>query len=202
MLNLPNTLTLIRIVATPLIMILMVNPGTSRWAAVLFVVTALTDLVDGMIARRWGMITLLGKFLDPLADKILVLGTLLFLVQLDRVSPWIAFVIVGRELVVGTLRTVAIGEGVAIAARDLGKGKTAFQMAGITALILNETVSLGGWSIDLLLVGRFLLWVGALLALVSAVDYVLAFLRARPPRGASPAAASGEGAPADPPGNG
>ena len=181
MLNLPNLLTLERIVAAPIVMVLLAleSRGAAWAAAAFFVVSALTDLVDGMLARRWNQVSLLGKFLDPLADKILVLGTLLVLLDLGRISPWVVFIISGREIAVGTLRTIAMGEGVVIAARDLGKQKTAFQMTGIVALILGESFVIGGVTVDLQVVGNVLLWIGAGLALLSGVDYVVGFLRGR-----------------------
>lgn len=184
MLNIPNLLTLERIIAAPIVMAL-VAAGTRTaawWAAGLFVLSALTDLVDGMLARRWGQVSLLGKFLDPLADKILVLGTLVMLLDLHRISPWIVFAILGREIAVGTLRTIAMGEGVVIAARELGKQKTLFQMSGLVGLVLGESFVVGGITIDLHQIGTVLLWIGAGLGLVSAADYILAFTRARPVR--------------------
>lgn len=193
MLNLPNLLTLERIVAAPIVMVLLAieSRGAAWAAAAFFVASALTDLVDGMLARRWNQVSLLGKFLDPLADKILVLGTLLVLLDLGRISPWLVFIILGREIAVGTLRTIAMGEGVVIAARNLGKQKTAFQMSGLVALILGESIAVGGITIDLRVVGAILLWIGAGLALVSAVDYVMGFLRGR--RDGSGASADGTG---------
>lgn len=193
MLNLPNVLTLERILAAPVVMVLLAaGTRVTAWAAAgVFLLSAITDLVDGMLARRWNQVSLLGKFLDPLADKVLVLGTLLVLLDLGRISPWVVFVILGREIGVGTLRTIAMGEGVVIAARDLGKQKTLFQMSGLVALILSESFTVGGFTVDLQAVGNVLLWIGAALALVSAVDYVVGFLRGRSNAGAPTADGSG-----------
>jgi len=192
-LNLPNVLTLERILAAPVVMVLLAaGTRVTAWAAAgVFLLSAITDLVDGMLARRWNQVSLLGKFLDPLADKVLVLGTLLVLLDLGRISPWVVFVILGREIGVGTLRTIAMGEGVVIAARDLGKQKTLFQMSGLVALILSESFTVGGFTVDLQAVGNVLLWIGAALALVSAVDYVVGFLRGRSNAGAPTADGSG-----------
>lgn len=182
MLNLPNLLTLERILAAPVVMLLVAveSRSTAIIAAVVFVLSALTDLVDGMLARRWGQVSLLGKFLDPLADKVLVLGTLVILLDLGRISPWVVFIILGREIAVGTLRTIAMGEGVVIAARELGKQKTLFQMSGLVALILHERVEVFGVPLDFHGIGTVLIWIGAGLALVSAVDYLLGFAKGRP----------------------
>lgn len=179
--NLPNILTLERIAAAPIVMVLVAweSRGTAWAAAAVFLLSALTDLVDGMLARRWGQVSLLGKFLDPLADKILVLGTLVVLLDLGRISVWVVFVILGREIAVGTLRTIAMGEGVVIAARDLGKQKTLFQMSGLVALILHDPFVIAGLTVDLHAIGTYLVWIGAGLALVSAIDYLAGFLRGR-----------------------
>ena len=170
-----------RITAVPAVMIMMQwDPVALAWpAAILFGVAAGTDFVDGMLARRWNQVSDLGKLLDPLADKLLVLGPLMCLLPLGRVSPWLAFLVLGRELVVSTLRTVAMGRGVVMAARRLGKQKTLFQMFGLGFLIVGRPVGPMDWSIrpDLGAVGGVLLWVGAVLAVISAVDYFSALFR-------------------------
>lgn len=189
MLNLPNAITLLRIATVPVVMAMMSwQPVNWAWpAAILFGVAAATDFVDGYLARALNQVTMLGKFLDPLADKLLVLGPMVCLLRLERISVWLAFVVLGRELIVSTLRTVAIGQGLVIAARSLGKQKTVFQLVGLGLLIVGRPVGPEAWSFrpDLEVVGAVLLWIGAVLGLVSAVDYFAVFFRTRPESGDS-----------------
>src|SRR5437660_132585 len=138
--NLPNLLTLSRLVAIPLLMALLLVrfPGHDQAAAALFVVFSFTDTLDGQIARRRGMVSDLGKFLDPLADKLLVLSVLIVLVQEGLVAAWVVVVIFSRELIITILRSVGASQGRVIAAAPLGKTKTVTQMAAVTLLILQR----------------------------------------------------------------
>src|SRR3989441_2783902 len=138
--TLPNLLTLSRLAAIPLLMALLLLsfPGHDQLAAALFVVFSFTDTLDGQIARRRGMVSDLGKFLDPLADKLLVLSVLIVLVQEGLVAAWVVVVIFSRELIITILRSVGASQGSVIAAAPLGKTKTVTQMSAVTLLILQR----------------------------------------------------------------
>jgi CDP-diacylglycerol--glycerol-3-phosphate 3-phosphatidyltransferase len=138
--NLPNALTLSRLAAIPLLMILLIVrfDGHDQIAAVLFVAFSFTDTLDGQIARRRGLVSDLGKFLDPLADKLFVLSVLIVLVQEGLVAAWVVVVIFSRELLITILRSVGAGQGRAIAAAPMGKTKTATQMVAVVLLILQR----------------------------------------------------------------
>src|SRR5439155_16747614 len=138
--HVPNALTVSRILLIPVFVLVFqeATPSRSLAAAAIFGVAALTDAVDGYIARRWGQITQLGKLLDPMADKLLVLTALFLLVDQDRVEAWIAIVLAGRELAVTGLRGVAAREGIVLAAEATGKLKMAAQVVAILLLILDE----------------------------------------------------------------
>jgi len=137
-LNLPNVLTVLRIVAVPVLVVALLGvlPGGDALAAAVFALAALTDGLDGYIARSRGSVTTFGKLMDPLADKLLIVAALVSLVSLDRLAGWVAMVIISRELAVTGLRSVAAERGVVIAASWLGKVKTALQIAAIFALIV------------------------------------------------------------------
>ncbi len=137
-LNLPNILTVLRIVAVPVLVVALLGvlPGGDALAAAVFALAALTDGLDGYIARSRGSVTTFGKLMDPLADKLLIVAALVSLVSLDRLAGWVAMVIISRELAVTGLRTVAAERGVVIAASWLGKVKTALQIAAVFALIV------------------------------------------------------------------
>ena len=138
--NIPNALTVSRLVAIPLLMALLLLrfPGHDQLAAALFIVFSLTDTLDGQLARRRGKVTDLGKFLDPLADKLFVLSVLIVLVQEGLVAAWVVVLIFSRELIITILRSVGASQGRVIAAAPLGKTKTVTQMAAVTLLILQR----------------------------------------------------------------
>jgi CDP-diacylglycerol--glycerol-3-phosphate 3-phosphatidyltransferase len=140
MLNLPNALTISRLVAIPVLMglLLLRFPGHDQVAAALFIAFSLTDTLDGQLARRSGKVSDLGKFLDPLADKLFVLSVLIVLVQEGLVAAWVVVVIFSRELIITILRSVGAGQGRAFAAAPLGKTKTVTQMSAVTLLILQR----------------------------------------------------------------
>src|SRR3990170_1851550 len=148
-LNLPNVLTLLRILLVPVLVVALTLeiPNGSTIAAAVFVLAALTDGLDGYIARSRESITTFGKVMDPIADKLLVTAALISLVSLDRVAAWVAMVIIAREFAVTGLRSVAAERGVVISASWLGKVKTGLQVAAIFALIVFEPAPLG---VDLL----------------------------------------------------
>jgi len=138
-LNVPNALTLARIAAVPVVLILLLFESRANcfWAAAVFSIAAITDWLDGYLARKWEIVTVLGKFLDPLADKLIVMVALIMLIPLDRVPAWAVFIILAREILVTGLRSIASSEGIVIAASPLGKYKTIFQMISIIALLLH-----------------------------------------------------------------
>jgi len=179
MLNLPNALSVIRIVLVPLLVVVMLTPPRSwDWTgvhsdflgALIFGLASLTDLLDGWLARRRRQITSVGEWLDPLADKLLVLGALISLVQLERAPAWMVTIIVGRELAVTGLRSAATSRGVAMPASDLGKRKMAAQVTAILGLLLAPSVPFPlNW------VGTIALWAMLALAIWSGVDYYRRF---------------------------
>lgn len=185
---LPNILTYLRIAAVPVVMFLMqdVSPGGAFAAAAVFGAASITDALDGYLARRMNLVSAIGQLLDPLADKLLVMGALLGLVQLGRVSPGLAFIILAREMYVNGLRSVAASQGVVLAARALGKQKTAFQMVGLVALILHHSYPLIGGEVRFQTVGMWCLMISVGFSLFSAAEYTWAFFapgRSRQSRG-------------------
>lgn len=173
--NLPNFLTLVRILLIPVFVVVFLAPTPDRsvLAAVIFTVAAVTDLLDGYIARRTGQVTKLGKLLDPLADKLLVLSALILLVNIDRVTALVALLIIARELAVTGIRAVAAGERLIIAAEATGKYKMALQVIAIVLLILEGTglAELG----NMHLAGTATLYLSLLLGYVSGGQYVWSF---------------------------
>ena len=163
-LTVPNILTLLRIVMVPVIVVALLEetPNADMIAAVVFAVAAFTDGLDGYIARSRGSVTNFGKLMDPLADKLLIIAPLISLVSLDRIAPWVAMVIIARELAVTMLRMVAVERGVVIPASWLGKAKTIVQVAAIFGVIAFENSPLG---IDLLL------YAAVIITVVSGADY-------------------------------
>lgn len=197
-LYLPNLVTYVRILLVPAVVFVMQfdSPRNAFLAAMLFAAISVTDFLDGFLARRFNQVSVIGKFVDPLADKLLVLGVLVMLLDLGRVSPWVALIILAREIVVTTLRTLAVNEGLVIAARDLGKQKTALQMIGLWALILHYPYPFLDFAfddpVDFHRIGTYFLYVSVAFSLVSAGDYFRGFFRGiRGGRPAGPARSSG-----------
>src|SRR5437588_4653633 len=139
-LNVPNALTLVRILLVPVLVVVLLEatPHGSTVAAAVFAVAALTDGLDGYIARSRRAITTFGKVMDPIADKLLIAGALITLVSLHRVAAWVAMVIIAREFAVSSLRVAAAAEGAIIPASLLGKIKTGTQVAAVLALIASH----------------------------------------------------------------
>jgi CDP-diacylglycerol---glycerol-3-phosphate 3-phosphatidyltransferase len=171
--NLPNALTVLRIGVIPLLIFLMTFPGrfASFLAATAFLAAGMTDLLDGFFARRRSLVTKAGKFMDPLADKLLVSAALIMLIPLGRVEAWLVFVIIGRELAVTGLRAIAASEGMVIAADRWGKLKTIVQMSALFSLILHYPYA----SIDFHQVGTVLIWVAAIITVASGFSYFFIF---------------------------
>jgi CDP-diacylglycerol--glycerol-3-phosphate 3-phosphatidyltransferase len=137
--NLPNMLTLARIAAIPVVMLLIWNGDRINcvYAGWLYAAATITDFFDGWLARRQGLVTVMGKFLDPLADKLIVMAMLVLLVGLHRVPGWIVVILLAREMTINGLRAIASSEGLVIPAGNLGKYKTAFQMLGVLFLVIH-----------------------------------------------------------------
>ena len=183
-LNLPNLLTMGRIVAIPVVLwlIWLDTRETNFWATILYSLAAITDFIDGYLARRMGLTSVLGKFLDPLADKLIVLATLVLMVEMGRVPAWAVIIIASRELSITALRTIAATEGVVMAASRGGKDKTAIQMAALVVLILHDTYVLdfGFYKavVDLNGVGLGILYVSVFFTVTSAGEYIALFVQA------------------------
>jgi CDP-diacylglycerol--glycerol-3-phosphate 3-phosphatidyltransferase len=167
--------TTLRIVLTPVVMALLMADGstpgrTSTVALVLFCIAAATDFVDGYLARRWDLTTKLGSFLDTTADKLLVTGVLIALVAVERASPWIAVIIIGRELVILGLRGVIAAEGTVMQPSFLGKLKTTIQFAAIALAIVRPGDPIAGLYLD-----EWVMIVAAVITVWSAGDYLARF---------------------------
>jgi CDP-diacylglycerol--glycerol-3-phosphate 3-phosphatidyltransferase len=182
--NLPNLLTFLRILLIPVVLWLLAEgtPRANFWAAVVYGITAITDFLDGWLARRQNLISVLGKFLDPLADKLLVMAVLVFMVDLGRVPFWAVIVIIGRELSITSLRVIAMTEGVLIAAGQGGKDKTALQMVALLMLIVHHPYVLNfgfaSMEVDFNGAGTALLYLSVVLAITSAGEYIKLFVEA------------------------
>ncbi len=185
LLNLPNLLTLTRVAAVPVVVVLLLSDSRSSgmWAAAIFGIAAVTDFVDGWLARKWGVVTVLGKFLDPLADKLIVMAALIMLIPLDRVPAWAVFVILAREMVVTGLRSIASSEGIVIGASELGKYKTIYQMIAIPGLMLHYDfywlfgLEWNVFQVNMHNFGIFFFYIAFALTLWSGIDYLQKFFR-------------------------
>lgn len=170
-LNIPNLLSLSRILSVPVFIILMLEPSPVRAliAGIVFSLASATDWLDGYLARKWGQVTKVGKLLDPIADKILIMAALVTLVEIqsDVVHSWMAIVIIGREFAVTGLRAIAAGDGIVIPAETVGKYKVGAQITTVLSLLLYQ-YSYKEWMKQL---GWFALWVAIILAVYSAVQY-------------------------------
>ncbi len=182
--NLPNAITAVRIAMIPVFLWFTYYESRvdSFIAAITYAATGATDFLDGWVARRTGKITVIGKFLDPTADKLIVMAALVMLVHLGRVAAWVVIVIMAREFIVTGLRTIAMSEGIVIAAGMEGKQKAAFQVAGITFLLLHYSypVDFGLLAVefDANKVGTILLFVSLFFSIWSMIDYFRGFVRA------------------------
>ena len=168
--NLPNKLTIFRVILIPFFVFFLLAPYFPEYgkyiATAIFIVASLTDMADGKIARKYNLITDFGKFMDPLADKLLVCAAMICLVEMGRLPAWMVIVIISREFIISGFRLVASDNGVVIAASYWGKFKTTFQMLMIIVLILN----LGG-VFDM--IGLVLTWIALILTVVSLIDYLV-----------------------------
>ena len=167
--NLPNKLTLSRAVMVPFFAaFLLLTPQYSwfKWIAFgIFVIASLTDLLDGKIARKYNLVTNFGKFMDPLADKLLVCSALICLIELDKIPSWMVIIIIAREFIISGFRLVASDNGVVIAASYFGKFKTTFQMLAVCLMIADLPA--------LHVVTQVVLWIAVILTVVSLIDYLV-----------------------------
>jgi len=173
-LTVPNIVTLFRIGLVPVLMVLLLftGPAAAWLAAGAFLIATLSDYLDGYIARNYGSGSVLGTFLDPLADKLLVCSALIMLTGIartPRVPAWMVAVIVGREIMVTALRAVAASEGVVVGAEEMGKYKMTLQAIALEALLVHYT----HWHIDFFAAGMFLLWISMVVSLWSGAEYYL-----------------------------
>ncbi len=217
--NLPNMLTMFRILVIPLVLFFVYYESrlNSFIAACLFALASITDYFDGWLARRRGLITVLGKFLDPLADKLIVSSTLVMLIPLGRIPAWVVVLLLARELAITGLRGIASSEGMVIAASQGGKWKTAFQLTGILGLLIHypypvaiitpglHNLVAGTWLHELLaswgipvrpwvdfhIVGLWLIYLSLFFSIFSAWQYIGRFVKAIGKQDADDRAASG-----------
>jgi CDP-diacylglycerol---glycerol-3-phosphate 3-phosphatidyltransferase len=183
--NLPNLLTMGRVAMIPFFL-WQLDKGTPRsglYAALVFTAAAITDILDGYLARKLDIVSVLGKFLDPLADKLIVMASLVWMVPMGRIPAWVVVILLAREISVTGLRSVAASEGVVIGAGAEGKTKTALQMIGIIALILGYPYRLAYGPIDLgvvdlVHVGRLLVYLSLVFSIASAAQYLRLFAAA------------------------
>lgn len=168
--NLPNKLTLFRVLLIPILVVIMGMDIPSKFliACIIFIVASFTDFLDGKIARKYNLVTDFGKFMDPLADKLLVISTLICMIENDLASGWMVIIIVSRELAVSILRAIAAADGTVIAAGKSGKWKTATQMIAIIILLIGEHLA----NMQILMVGNILLIIAVLLTLYSGWEYL------------------------------
>ena len=155
--NLPNTITLLRISVVPFLFILLLSPGEfwSLILAILFVIASITDFFDGYIARKYQMITTMGKFLDPIADKIIVNTAMILMIPIGRIPAWIVAITIIRDLIVDVIRSIASSEGIYIQASTLGKQKTLAQIIAVTALMIHYSI----FGINAHVVGMVILYI-------------------------------------------
>ena len=168
--NLPNKLTILRVIMIPFFVAALLYDGGANQnmryvAAALFIIASLTDMLDGKIARRYNLVTNFGKFMDPLADKLLVCSALICMIELRELPAWMVIIIISREFIISGFRLVASDNGVVIAASYWGKFKTTFQMIGVVLLIFNIPV--------LSTLTTIIVWIALALTVISLVDYIV-----------------------------
>jgi CDP-diacylglycerol--glycerol-3-phosphate 3-phosphatidyltransferase len=169
--NVPNLLSLSRILSVPIFIVLMLDPSPVRTlaAGIVFSLASATDWLDGYLARKWGQVTKMGKLLDPIADKILIMSALVILIKYrpDIVYPWMAILIIGREFAVTGLRAIASSDGIIIPAETVGKYKVGAQITAVLSLLLDYAYATD-WMKYL---GKYALWTAMILSVYSALQY-------------------------------
>ena len=168
--NLPNKLTILRVIMIPFFVAALLYDGGANQnmryvAAALFIIASLTDMLDGKIARKYNLVTNFGKFMDPLADKLLVCSALICLIELGQLPSWMVIIIVSREFIISGFRLIASDNGVVIAASYWGKFKTTFQMVMICLMIANFP--------QLQILTDIIMWIALILTVVSLIDYLV-----------------------------
>lgn len=184
-LNVPNLLTFLRIALIPLLVILLLSPSRTScfFATAIFAIASITNWLDGYIARRMGIVTLFGKFLDPIADKLIVAAALIMILPYDRAPAWMVLIILSREIIITGLRSIASTEGIVIPASNLGKFKTIFQIVAILALLLHYDyywffgIQNPCLHVNMHNVGMFYLWIATILTIWSGIDYLAKFMK-------------------------
>lgn len=168
--NLPNKLTVLRMILVPVFMVLMMFSGVWQMIGLLvFIIASVTDWLDGYLARRDNLVTTFGKFMDPLADKMLTTAALLILMEKGFISSWVLLIVLGREFLVAGVRLAAVGEGKVIAASMWGKAKTVSQMIAIIASIILINIP----NFDAFVIVNVLIWISTILTLISGADYLI-----------------------------
>ena len=174
--NLPNKLTIFRVILiVPFVVLLLCNHANAVWisgisgwadylALAIFIIASLTDLLDGHIARKYNLITNFGKFMDPMADKLLVCAALICLVEMGRIPSWVVIIIISREFIISGFRLIASDNGVVIAASYWGKFKTTFQMIMVCLMIADIS--------QIAIVTQVVMWIALALTVISLVDYL------------------------------
>lgn len=186
MMNLPNKLTIFRVILIlPFVLVLLGSfkqwgwyqslfgglDSAAEWIALaIFIIASLTDMLDGKIARKYNLVTNFGKFMDPLADKLLVCAALIVLVEMERIPSWIVILIISREFIISGFRLIASDNGVVIAASYWGKFKTTFQMVMICMMIVEDMPFWGAW---FTVATDIIMWIALALTLISLVDYLV-----------------------------
>ena len=177
--NLPNKLTIFRVILiVPFVVVLL--GGEAGWfgdnsllyggiSLAIFIVSSLTDLIDGKIARKYNLVTDFGKFMDPLADKLLVSAAMIALVEMGRIPAWVVIVIISREFIISGFRLVASDNGVVIAASYWGKFKTTFQMVMVCLMLLDLSEKFAWYGV----LTNIIMWIALILTVVSLVDYLM-----------------------------
>ncbi|MCM1495463.1 MAG: CDP-diacylglycerol--glycerol-3-phosphate 3-phosphatidyltransferase [Bacteroides sp.] len=174
--NLPNKLTMFRVILIPFFLVAYMVPGipAGKWIAVgIFCIASLTDLLDGKIARKYDLVTDFGKFMDPLADKLLVCSAMIAMIELGRIPAWIVIVIIAREFIISGFRLVASDNGVVIAASLWGKIKTTVQMIMVIVLIVNLSENFPMAAVWIGICEQVLIYASLILTVVSLIDYLV-----------------------------
>jgi len=171
--NIPNALTVLRIVVIPVLFLLLLSPGPvgSLVIAALFVLAALTDILDGYLARKYHIETVVGKFLDPIADKLIINAAMILMIPIGRIPAWIVVIIIMRDFIVDGIRSIASSDGLIIQASALAKQKTLCQNFAVSALMIHYPL----FGADAHAVGIVILYVALVLSLLSGFDYLMKY---------------------------
>jgi CDP-diacylglycerol---glycerol-3-phosphate 3-phosphatidyltransferase len=174
--NFPNTITILRLGVIPVLFLLLYSPGPtgSIIIAVMFIIAALADILDGYIARKYHVETVMGKFLDPIADKLIINTAMIMMIPINRIPAWIVAVIIMRDFVVDGIRSIASSEGLIIQASNIAKQKTLCQNFAVSALMIHYPF----FGADAHAIGLVILYIALVMSLVSGIDYLTKFYHA------------------------